>query len=268
MASNSMLGRVPPQNEEAERAVLGAILLNEKVLVEVTDFLSKDDFFYKVAHQQLFAAILSFRQESTEALDLITLSSYLKRKNQVDQCGGLSYISTLTSDVPTTTNAAYYAKILKALSQRRKLLLFASKLKDNAFDESQEIQQVIDEGEQILSKLNNETAGSDAYQSIKDLITQTISDIEYRSTHGTKNGLDSGYTSWTQSPAGSKKTRTCYRRCTTFHRKKNSICALHDTEHDYQVEIPRRFLLLGNECSKFDGTFTYRTQSCRFFSHS
>ncbi|MGE4453917.1 MAG: replicative DNA helicase [Sphaerochaeta sp.] len=204
MASNSMLGRVPPQNEEAERAVLGAILLNEKVLVEVTDFLSKDDF-YKVAHQQLFDAILTFRQESTEALDLITLSAYLKRNNQVDQCGGLSYISTLTSDVPTTTNAAYYAKILKALSQRRKLLLFASKLKDHAFDESQDIQQVIDEGEQSLSKLNNETAGSDAYHSIKDLITQTISDIEYRSTHGTKNGLDSGYTSLDSITGGFKK---------------------------------------------------------------
>jgi len=93
MASNSMLGRVPPQNEEAERAVLGAILLNEKVLVEVTDFLGKDDF-YKVAHQQLFGAIVAFRQESSETLDLITLSSYLKRKSLVEQCGGLSYIST------------------------------------------------------------------------------------------------------------------------------------------------------------------------------
>ncbi len=193
MASNSMLGRIPPQNEEAERAVLGAILLNEKVLVEVTDFLGKDDF-YKVAHQNLFDAIVTFRQESTEALDLITLSAFLKRKSLVDQCGGLSYISTLTSDVPTTTNAAYYAKILKALSQRRKLLLFSSKLKDNAFDESQDIQKVIDEGEQSLSKLSNETAGSDAYYSIKDLITDTISDIEDRSTHGTKTGIESAYT--------------------------------------------------------------------------
>lgn len=204
MASNDMLGRIPPQNEAAERAVLGAILLNEKVLVEVTDFLGKDDF-YRVSHQQLFGAIVSFRQESVETLDLITLSAYLKRKDLVDQCGGLSYIAALTSDVPTTTNAAYYARILKALSQRRKLLLFSSKLKDNAYDESQDIQKVIDEGEQSLSKLSNETAGSDNYYSIKDLITTTITDIEQRSTSGVKNGYETGYTSLDSITGGFKK---------------------------------------------------------------
>ncbi|MGE4584068.1 MAG: replicative DNA helicase [Sphaerochaeta sp.] len=199
-----MYGRVPPQNEEAERAVLGAILLNEKVLVEITDFLGKDDF-YRVAHQNLFAAIVAFRQESSESLDLITLSSYLKRKDQVEECGGLSYISTLTSDVPTMTNAAYYAKILKALSQRRKLLLYASQLKDNAYDESQDIQKVIDEGEQALSKLSNDTAGSDNYFSIKDLVTNAISEIELRSTSGIKNGFESGYAPLDSITGGFKK---------------------------------------------------------------
>jgi replicative DNA helicase len=199
-----MLGRVPPQNEEAERAVLGAILLNDKVLLEVSDFLGKDDF-YKVAHQQLFDAIIQFRQESAEALDLITLSSYLKKRDLVDRCGGISYISTLTSDVPTTTNATYYAKILKALSQRRKLLTFSSKIKDAAYDESQDIQKVIDEGEQDLSHLSNEAAGSDNYYNIKDLVTKTISEIEERSTSGVKSGFDSGYGSLDSITGGFKK---------------------------------------------------------------
>ena len=61
-----MQGRVPPQNEEVERAVLGAILLNDRVLMDVADVLAPGDF-YKVAHQQLFAAILAFKQESSEA---------------------------------------------------------------------------------------------------------------------------------------------------------------------------------------------------------
>jgi replicative DNA helicase len=199
-----MLGRVPPHNEEAERAVLGAILLNDKVLVEVTDFLGKDDF-YKVSHQELFDAIVQFRQESTETLDLITLSAYLKKRDLLDRCGGISYISTLTSDVPTTTNAAYYAKILKALAQRRKLLLFSSKIKDAAFDESQDIQKVIDEGEQSLSRLNNEAAGSDNYYNIKDLVTTTISEIEERSTSGLKSGFDSCYTPLDSITGGFKK---------------------------------------------------------------
>ncbi|MCK9547623.1 MAG: replicative DNA helicase [Sphaerochaeta sp.] len=204
MASKDVMGRVPPQNEEAERAVLGAILLNERVLSEVTDYLGSKDF-YKVAHQQLFDAIVTFRQESGETLDLITLSAFLKRKGLVERCGGLPYIAGLTNDVPTTTNAGYYAKILKALSQRRKLSLFASKLTDSAWDESQEIQKVIDEGEQELSKLSNETAGSDSYYSIKDLISATIKDLEERSISGAKTGFETGFNSLDSITGGFKK---------------------------------------------------------------
>jgi replicative DNA helicase len=204
MAAKATVGRVPPHNEEAERAVLGAILLNERVLGEVTDYLGRDDF-YKVAHQELYNAIVSFRQESPETLDLITLSAYLKSKNLVERCGGLSYVAALTSDVPTTTNAGFYARILKQLSQRRKLSLFASKLGDNAWDESQEIQKVIDEGEQALSKLSNESVGSENYYSIKDLISETIKDLEERSTSGVQHGFMTGYNSLDAITGGFKK---------------------------------------------------------------
>jgi len=204
MASKERLGRIPPQNEEAERAVLGAILLNERVLGEVTDYLGKDDF-YKVAHQQLFDAIVMYRQESGETLDLITLSAYLKQKGLVERCGGLAYIAGLTGDVPTTTNAGYYAKILKALSQRRKLSLFASKLTDSAWDESQDIQKIIDEGEQALSQLANDTAGSENYFSMKELVSHVIKDLEERSVSGVKHGLESGFASLDSITGGFKK---------------------------------------------------------------
>ncbi|HZJ87560.1 MAG TPA: replicative DNA helicase [Sphaerochaeta sp.] len=195
MASREQrIGRVPPHNEEAERAVLGAILLNERVLGEVTDYLGKDDF-YKVAHQQLFDAILQYHQESGETLDLITLSAYLKQNGLVERCGGLPYIAALTNDVPTTTNAGYYAKILKGLSQRRKLSLFASSLTDNAWDESQDIQKIIDAGEQELSKLANDAAGSENYYTMKDLVSITIKDLEERAISGRKNGLETGFRS-------------------------------------------------------------------------
>ena len=204
MAPSSIQGRVPPQNEEVERAVLGAILLNERVLADVADILAPGDF-YKVAHQQLFGAILSFKQESSEALDLITLNAFLKSKALIEQCGGPGYIAGLTSDVPSTTSAAYYAQILKGLSQRRKLLLYTSLLRDKAFDESQDIQKVIDEGEQELSILSNEAAGSDTYHTIQDLVQSLILDIEDRAASGVKHGFDSGYTSLDAITGGFKK---------------------------------------------------------------
>ena len=204
MATGSIQGRVPPQNEEVERAVLGAILLNDRVLTDVANVLAPGDF-YKVAHQQLFAAILAYKQESLEVLDLLTLNAFLKSKALVDQCGGPAYIASLTSDVPSTTNAVYYAQILKALSYRRKLLLYASLLRDRAFDESQDIQKVIDDGEQELSVLSNEAAGSDSYHDIKNLVNTLISDIEERSITGEKRGFDSGFSALDSITGGFKK---------------------------------------------------------------
>ncbi len=204
MATSSIQGRVPPQNEEVERAVLGAILLNERMLADVADILAPGDF-YKVAHQQLFAAILAFKEVSNEVLDLITLNAFLKSKALVDQCGGPAYIASLTSDVPSTTNAVYYAQILKGLSQRRKLLLYASTLRDKAFDESHDIQKVIDEGEQELSVLSNEAAGSDSYHEINNLLRTLIFDIEDRARSGAKVGFDTGYTSLDAITGGFKK---------------------------------------------------------------
>ncbi len=98
-----------------------------------------------------------------------------------------------------------YAQILKALSYRRKLLLYASLLRDRAFDESQDIQKVIDDGEQELSVLSNEAAGSDSYHDIKNLVNTLISDIEERSITGEKRGFDSGFSALDSITGGFKK---------------------------------------------------------------
>lgn len=194
MASNSTFGgRVPPHNDEAERAVLGAILLNDRVLADIMDFLRKEDF-YKTGHQVLFEAIVDFRQEnSSQAIDLITIAEYLRSKDMLDRCGGLSYISSLTSDVPTTTNATYYAKIIRGLSLRRRLLEISSEMKEKAFDESQDVLLMVDESEQLLSDINTSTPGGNKYYDIKLLLNKANERMMERMNKGCSDGLETGY---------------------------------------------------------------------------
>lgn len=187
-------GRVPPQNDEAERAVLGAILLSGSAFAEVTEILRKDDF-YKNGHQFLYDAILSFHQEhSSQAIDLITITDYLRSRDMLERCGGMAYIASLTSQVPTTSNAAYYARIVRALSLRRAMLDFSGEMRERVFDSSQEIAAVIDEFEQRLSNLQA-TSGSfaDKYQDSSTLVTKTVDRIQERVKFGNRDGIKSGY---------------------------------------------------------------------------
>ncbi len=194
MASNSTVGgRIPPHNDEAERAVLGAILLNDRVLADIMDFLHKEDF-YKAGHQVLFEAIVNFRQEnSSQAIDLITIAEYLRKKDILERCGGLSYISSLTSDVPTTTNAAYYGQIIRGLSLRRRLLEISSEMREKAFDEAQDVMQMVDESEQLLSDINTSTPGGNKYYDIKPLVSSATDRLLERMNRGTSDGLLTGY---------------------------------------------------------------------------
>ena len=146
-------GRIPPHNDSAERAVLGAILMSANAYSEVTEVLRKDDF-YKPNHQALFDAILTFHQDNvSQAIDLITITEHLKAKNLLALCGGLAYVASLTSDVPTTANAIYYAKIVKANAMRRSLLELSGKMREDVFDESQDIALIMDENERLMSDL-------------------------------------------------------------------------------------------------------------------
>ncbi|MGI5909107.1 MAG: replicative DNA helicase [Sphaerochaetaceae bacterium] len=194
MASNTVLGgRVPPHNDEAERAVLGAILLNDRVLADIMDFLHKEDF-YKTGHQTLFEAIVDFRQEnSSQAIDLITITEYLRKQDILERCGGISYISSLTSDVPTTTNAVYYAQIIRGLALRRRLLEISSEMREKAFDEAQDVMKMVDESEQLLSDINTSTPGGNKYYDIKSLVSRATDRILERFDKGITDGLETGY---------------------------------------------------------------------------
>ena len=194
MASNLSAGRIPPHNDDAERAVLGAVMLSSTAFSEVTEVLRKEDF-YKPGHQALFDAILSFHQEhSSQTIDLITITEYLRSKNQLDLCGGMAYVVSLTSDVPTTANAIYYANIVRSHSLRRVLLELSGKIREDVFDESQDIASVLDESERKMSELQSSSGTfTDKYQESSILVNKTVDRLMERAKHGNKDGVKSGF---------------------------------------------------------------------------
>ena len=186
-------GRVPPHNIEAEQASLGAILLNPKDLImdEVFSRLQASDF-YRSAHQKIYIAIQKLAARS-EAIDLITLTDELQSQKLLESVGGASYISTLTSIVPTSSNVLYYVGIVKQTSMRRILLRMAADISDEAFDESQEVGKVIDEAERRIFDITNDQV-SRGFKLIKEVVPSVVDTIETRYNNpGVLTGVPTGF---------------------------------------------------------------------------
>ena len=119
-----MIEKIPPHNLEAERSVIGSGLLSKEALADVIEFISPIDF-YDGANKEIFAVMLDMFREN-KAVDIVTVCDELKRKKLLEAVGGRSYVATLSGEVPVTTNAVEYAKIVAEKASIRKLILCRS----------------------------------------------------------------------------------------------------------------------------------------------
>ncbi len=199
-ATDSLRDKVPPHNDEAEVATIGALLLDPESLSTVLKYLRPNDF-YKTAHQRIYEAILTLFDRS-EAIDLITLNEELKTKGLLKSCGGSAYISQLTSAVPTSANIKYYAQIVQALSMRRNLARIASEINASSFDDSTDVRYIIEEAErQIFELTDKQHTGS--YQVAREIVARTIEVIEKLfHNSGDYIGVPSGFSSLDSYTAG------------------------------------------------------------------
>ena len=193
MADAVLKDSIPPYHEEAEVATLGALLLNFSVdlLDEVQQCVHPDDFF-KGAHQHIFRAIISLHEKG-EGVDILTLTSELTATGLLERAGGASYIASLTSRVPTSSNVTYYAKIVQETSIRRALLKTARQLISEAHNESLETRLIIEDAEKSIFELNdNQSRGE--LKPAREVIQKTIETIEsrYRTKEGF-TGIPSGF---------------------------------------------------------------------------
>lgn len=170
-----MEGRLPPHNLEAEVATLGAILLDAPAVTRVVDYVRPGDF-YRQAHGRIFESILHLWDRG-ESIDLITLTNELQSAGHLDRVGGASYISSLTTAVPTSANVEYYAQIVQQTSLRRRLITLAAEITESCFDDTIPTRQVIEEAERRIFELA-ETNQTQGFQPAKEVVKRTVDAIE------------------------------------------------------------------------------------------
>ena len=167
--------KLPPQNIEAEQSILGGVLIENDALNIVIEFLEDGDF-YREAHQKIFKSMIAL-SEKNEPLDLITLTNELKKKKELEDIGGASYLAGLVESVPTAANIAYYAKIVKEKSILRKLISTATEIVTQSYQERKNLEDFLDEAEQAIFRIS-ENQVRPAFYPIKEIVKESFKVIE------------------------------------------------------------------------------------------
>ena len=182
---------VPPNSEEAEKAVLGAVLLDWSSMPTVIAILRPERFYFR-QNQIVFEALLSLYMKGITG-DIISVVNELTTSGKIDEAGGAGYISSLTDFVPTSANVEYYAGIVKEASIRRDLINVSAEIKLSAFDDQKNSKQILDDAEQKIFKINDENQSTTIYQ-MKDVIPRLINLLDNRfKTHNAFTGITSGF---------------------------------------------------------------------------
>lgn len=192
--------RLPPQNIEAEQAVLGAIFLEPSSLTLASEILIPEDF-YRAAHQKIFNCMLALSDKG-KAVDLVTVTEELSAAKLIEDIGGVSYLSELAGAVPTAANIEYYAKIVEEKSLLRRLIRTATTIAQEGYTREDEVEVVLGEAEKsILEVAQRKNAG--AFHNIKDVLVRTYDNIEImHNRKGDITGIATGFTELDKMTAG------------------------------------------------------------------
>src|SRR3989338_6848673 len=167
--------RVPPQDTEMERALLGALLLNQNAMYEVADLVGVDSF-YSGKHRIVFDAMLSLYAKS-EPIDVVTVSGKLKERKQLTEIGGAAFLGELTSAAASPGSARHYAESVQTKFVLRALLDAAAKIGELGFQEDREIEEILDEAQAAVFSVT-QTPMLRSFSSIKDELTQAWERLE------------------------------------------------------------------------------------------
>ncbi|MDQ0201003.1 replicative DNA helicase [Neobacillus ginsengisoli] len=192
--------RLPPQNIEAEQAVLGAIFLEPSSLTMASEILIPEDF-YRAAHQKIFNVMLKLN-DLGKAVDLITVTEELAAAKLLEDTGGVSYLSDLAGSVPTAANIEYYARIVEEKSLLRRLIRTATGIASDGYSREDEVEALLSEAEKsILEVAQRKNAG--AFHNIKDVLVRTYDNIELMHNRvGDITGLETGFVELDRMTAG------------------------------------------------------------------
>jgi replicative DNA helicase len=184
--------KVPPQNIEAERSLLGALLIDKDAIVQVGELLHASDFYRTEQHGKIFDAILTLF-EKREPIDLVTVSEVLQSNGALDLVGGSAYLTTLVNSVPTSAHVIHYAHIIKEHAVRRRLIAESTRLVTSAYDESSPLPEVLEAAEQGIFSISQDNIKRD-FVPVKDILTVSFDRLdELQKNAGKLRGVPSGF---------------------------------------------------------------------------
>lgn len=167
--------KVPPQNVEAEQAVLGGMLIDNESINRVVETLGAHDF-YRDAHQKIFAAVLGLYNKS-EPSDLVTVTNVLKAGGDLEAIGGASYLAALVDGVPTAANIASYARIVREKSVLRQLIQGATDIVSRGFEQQGNVDEFLDDAERVIFEIAQRRVRP-GFASLRDIVRDSFKAIE------------------------------------------------------------------------------------------
>lgn len=184
--------KLPPQNIEAEQALLGSLLIDKDAIVRISEILRSVNFYRTDTHGLVFEAIQSLF-EKREPIDLVTVTEELKRQGVYDKIGGSAYLTSLVNIVPTSAHIEHYAKIVKDHAVRRNLIAQATSLIQKAYDETAAVEELLEEAEAGIFALSQEHISRD-FLPIKDALTESFDRLdELQKSSGKLRGVPTGF---------------------------------------------------------------------------
>lgn len=196
--------KIPPQNLDAEMSLLGAVLINEEVLADVSEYVTEKDF-YDPRHAMVYAAMMRL-YERHRPVDLLTITDELKKKDDLDSVGGTAYLTELTNYVPTAAHAATYAEMVSQKAVRRRLIKASGEISELGYDEDQDIQELLGRAEQELFSVSDQSLKQDL-TSMETILTESFDRLEeLHRNKGSLRGVKTGYRDLDNMTAGLQRS--------------------------------------------------------------
>lgn len=197
-------GKVPPQNIDAEKSLLGAVLIDEEVLADIAEIVKAKDFYDK-RHAAIFSAMIRL-YEKHKPVDLLTLTDELKRKDDLDMIGGSAYLTELTNYVPTAAHASAYADMVSQKAVRRRLIKASSLISELGYEEDTTTEEILEKAEAELFSVSDQSLKNEI-TSIEEILTDSFDRMEeLHKNKGALRGIRTGYRDLDNMTAGLQRS--------------------------------------------------------------
>lgn len=204
LMANNDITKLPPQNIEAEKSLLGSLMIDKNAIVKVVDFLQAKDF-YKKTHQEIYGSIAELFEKG-EPVDLLAISSRLKEKNLLESIGGNAYLTDIINTVPTATHVLNYAKIVQRKRILRELIEASQEINSLGWQEEEDIDNLLDKAEQKIFSIAQKGL-SQRFMPVKDALEDAFERLDNLSKHeGGLRGVATGFKDLDNILAGLQKS--------------------------------------------------------------